>query len=187
MGSTAHPNTAQIRLMEERTAEALRRLYGGVSRHLAAGFAVAQEAERAGERSRLMGAIEMAVPEAIEAQIRRAASGLAWRPAARAAVLALLDAAKEVAEPDGGPVTIDPDAWERACLEAMSRQEFTEDTGLEGREIALAVHHAAAAILAWPDLAANMPMYFRGALLTVTPAAGQVKIERPSEGAALHG
>jgi hypothetical protein len=54
-----------------------------------------------------------------------------------------------------------------STLERVDCNEFTEDTGLEGPDIELAISQAARAILTWPDLGAHMPMLFRDVVLTV--------------------
>src|SRR6185437_7549275 len=79
-----------------------------------------------------------------------------------------------LAQPASQATPLAPEQWVRTCLERLDRPIFTEDTGLDGREVDLSISRAATTILEWPELATHMPILFRGVLLTVGATADGV-------------
>jgi len=165
---------------EQRTETMLRVLYVRVADHLAGTFARMRDLARAqvDVLVKLADVGDLTVPEPIEAEIRQLAARVAWRPMARASVLGLFEAAKALARPLDETEPMTTDEWVRACLDELNREDFTEDTGLEGSEIALAIHQTAISILGWAELDTHMPMFFRGLYLTLGRTTGGVVIAR---------
>jgi hypothetical protein len=171
-------------VFEERADVTLRTLYTYVADRISGEFAELRNKASAqvSVLAKLAEVDDLTVPAVVDAEIRKMAGRVAWRPMARAAALGLFETAKSLARPVSEAKPISAATWATSCLKELDHDEFAEDTGLEGPEIDLVVHQTARAILRWPDLDAAMPMFFRGAFLTVGATADGVVL---SHGAPL--